>query len=338
MLKIKNSHQSDLIPKFPDNFFNAIPGTAEPTIVARSFRLALKKDLISNLRKCSSAIGLDLRDYCEAIESLDIDSKWSPIVSVWLSAIKQALRSKHLDKIFDSLIFLRSTVDHKYDAKFRIDSALTESWEQTYIRRLRLSNVKINSGERTVIRPIITSTTAIIDPFQKSLELISKNDPYLAKEFHCYTTRLKIFNGIALVGSTSTDIMGAIYLRNPVKMTRPDLYLVEHLTHEVSHLHLHQLMIYDKMILNSDHERYPAPIRSDPRPMFGIFHATFVLSRMVRIFRKIADADIDAKNTLPKLEKQFWNGLRVIQENAKLTFRGRLILDSLIPCLKGLHQ
>ena len=37
-------------------------------------------------------------------------------------------------------------------------------------------------------------------------------------------------------------------------------------------------MIDELFVLNPDWERFPSPLREDPRPMDGIYHATFVVT------------------------------------------------------------
>ncbi len=58
------------------------------------------------------------------------------------------------------------------------------------------------------------------------------------------------------------------------------MYFLDHITHETSHLVLHTLMNVDPLITNGHAQRFDAPIRPDPRPLYGIYHATFVLSRI----------------------------------------------------------
>jgi len=64
--------------------------------------------------------------------------------------------------------------------------------------------------------------------------------------------------------------------------------------------------------------------------MFGIFHATFVLSRMVRFYRKLVQVRKDQffAKQLKLFEKQFLNGSSTVKSYGKLTDLGQKILDS----------
>jgi HEXXH motif-containing protein len=150
-----------------------------------------------------------------------------------------------------------------------------------------------------------------------------------------YATRIKIFDGRGLRGETCNIVFGSIWLRIPEPHEHPVAYWIEHLVHEISHLQLIALGIHDKLVLNSDVERFPAPIREDPRPMFGVLHATFVLARMVRIFRRLARVELHPTygECLEKFSAQFDKGLSVVgSTQAKLTPAAYRIRDSLPVC------
>src|SRR5206468_121331 len=66
----------------------------------------------------------------------------------------------------------------------------------------------------------------------------------------------------------------------------PVPYYLEHIVHECAHQHLFALQLIDPVVLNDKNELFDAPIRLQKRPMDGIFHACFVLARMVRCFNK----------------------------------------------------
>ena len=66
--------------------------------------------------------------------------------------------------------------------------------------------------------------------------------------------------------------------------------------------------------------------------MFGIFHATFVLSRLVRVFQRIIK-DTPKKAYIDRLETfrmQLDQGLETIEKNAVLTENGNRIKASFI--------
>ncbi|WP_235846206.1 aKG-HExxH-type peptide beta-hydroxylase [Morganella psychrotolerans] len=64
-------------------------------------------------------------------------------------------------------------------------------------------------------------------------------------------------------------------------------YYIDILAHECGHTALNILNAQDQLVLNSPDDVFTAPLRDDDRPMIGIFHALFVLSRICHVFDEI---------------------------------------------------
>ena len=92
--------------------------------------------------------------------------------------------------------------------------------------------------------------------------------------------------------------------------------------------------MHDPLVLNTNEERYPAPIRRDLRPMYGIFHATFVLARMLRVFTRLCKSgqELRYRDRTQLVRLQFEKGLGVVKEHGKLTARGEAIRDTFELC------
>lgn len=121
---------------------------------------------------------------------------------------------------------------------------------------------------------------------------------------------------------------GTVYLAIPSGSIPEQVYFCEHIIHETSHLHLHTLFAIDPIVLNRPNERYTAPIRPDPRPMYGIFHATFVLSRMVRLFMLLSEGASFFEEYFHLFLKRFLNGYQTVTQFGKLTPLGEKIVES----------
>lgn len=86
--------------------------------------------------------------------------------------------------------------------------------------------------------------------------------------------------GKGFAGASAFDAWGAV-LVNPCYRNDP-LHLALTLIHESSHLKLFHAYLDDEIVLNDPDETYSSPLRRQPRPMNGIYHAAFVLARMAR--------------------------------------------------------
>lgn len=79
-------------------------------------------------------------------------------------------------------------------------------------------------------------------------------------------------------GGSHYQLWGALFLNADYHPT-PEA-IVEVLAHESAHSLLFGFCIDETLVLNPDDELYSSPLRQDPRPMDGIYHATFVSARM----------------------------------------------------------
>ena len=82
-------------------------------------------------------------------------------------------------------------------------------------------------------------------------------------------------------------------------------------------------------------ERFQSPLREDPRPMDGIYHATFVVARMhYAMQRLLASCLLDAaskevaKLALQRHQRAFADGIGTINQHGRLTERGAAVMSS----------
>jgi HEXXH motif-containing protein len=214
-----------------------------------------------------------------------------------------------------------------------IEHIKTETWEDKIIR---------DYENKSIYGHIIRFKRASDDVLAyhkslalKALDLIRNTDPVFYEEIEEYVSQIKLHHGTYIVGLTAPLFHGCIYISLPPdSVVSPILYYVEHLVHECSHLQLNMMLAKDKMLLNSPDERYDAPIRTDKRPILGVFHATFVLSRIVRVFNRLIYMGIEdvneAKRLRTELTSKFIKGYFVLRDNARFTAAGKAIFNSFI--------
>jgi HEXXH motif-containing protein len=117
-----------------------------------------------------------------------------------------------------------------------------------------------------------------------------------------------------------------------------ELFFLETLVHETSHLHLFTIMDCNIIILNDEYDLYASPLRADKRPMLGVFHAVFVLSRMVRILHRYCNMypeNLEAKKILKKREKSLQEGISTVSTQAQLSKEGKMLFNTLEACAYG---
>lgn len=93
----------------------------------------------------------------------------------------------------------------------------------------------------------------------------------------------------------------------------------------------------EPLVRNPNSERFASPLRSDPRPMDGVFHATFVCARLYLLYRRLLErrpeglSGFDRRAVEKKtaqLASRFDDGARLIADKARLTPLGEKVLGS----------
>jgi HEXXH motif-containing protein len=132
-------------------------------------------------------------------------------------------------------------------------------------------------------------------------------------------------------GASHYQFWGLLIL-NP-KHHRTPLAVAEVLAHEAGHSLLFGLTIDEPLVLNADDELFPSPLRLDPRPMDGIYHATFVSARMTYAMERLADSGVlspadrdQARREAAKDRANFAAGHAVVQAHGRLSETGQKIM------------
>jgi hypothetical protein len=132
-------------------------------------------------------------------------------------------------------------------------------------------------------------------------------------------------------GGSHFQLWGALFLNAQFHLT--DWSMVEVLAHESAHSLLFGFCTEEPLVFNEDHELYDSPLRVDPRPMDGIYHATFVSARMHWAMGRLIDSDLlsmvefeQAQRSRDKDRENFEAGYDVVQKYADLSFTGNQLM------------
>ncbi len=91
-------------------------------------------------------------------------------------------------------------------------------------------------------------------------------------------------------GASAFSAWGSILI-NPANCVSP-LSTALTIVHESSHLKLFYPYLDDEIVLNDPSQRFASPLRREPRPMNGIYHAAFVLARMIAFLADVKRIDL----------------------------------------------
>jgi hypothetical protein len=137
------------------------------------------------------------------------------------------------------------------------------------------------------------------------------------------------FNGVSTFFYWGGTVLDVVLKRSPID-------IIDLLVHESSHNLLFALSSRAALTKDSGKERYFSPVRTDERPMDGIFHACFVTSRVhLCLDRLIRSGQLDAKQleeargSLAYNESAARQSLDFLKQQAKLTATGEKVLAEL---------
>lgn len=167
--------------------------------------------------------------------------------------------------------------------------------------------------------------------------LLDAGDPQLAGEIRALLREIILAAGtkdpkaLTFDGASSFMLWGAIIL-NADRGDGP-IGMAQMLAHESAHNLLFGFSVDEALVENGPDELFSSPLRKDPRPMDGIYHATFVTARMYRVVHRLLESGIldtaakeKAQKDLAENARLFKNGIETVQKFARLSPLGESVM------------
>jgi hypothetical protein len=173
----------------------------------------------------------------------------------------------------------------------------------------------------------------------QALEILEAGDKNLSQEIRALIRVILLGEGpnkkgeLTFDGASAFELWGLIALN--VLRASNRVEMAEILAHESCHALLFGFCIDGKLVLNPDDDRHASPLREDPRPIDGVFHATFVLARMYHALRVMKDSGLLSGEERAEVETRqkkrisaFLDGLNVLRAHAQYTAEGGALIRS----------
>lgn len=191
-----------------------------------------------------------------------------------------------------------------------------------------------------VIRPPQAADTARVRALiGEAFALLDAGHPALAAEIRHIVREIVLAAGPEdpkapqFDGVSSFMLWGAVVLN--VTSYKTALDLVQALAHESGHNLLFGLCAHGPLQENPETERFASPLRTDPRPMDGIVHATYVTARMHQALQRLIEAKIldaaqsdEARAANANNAKWFADGMATVDGHARLTPLGQEVMEN----------
>lgn len=188
-----------------------------------------------------------------------------------------------------------------------------------------------------IFQPSAEAAAGCRAQIRAAFELMDAGDPELAAEIRALLREIVLAAGtedpkaMTFDGASAFMLWGAII----INANRRDgaLGMVQMLAHESSHNLLFGWSADESLVQNPPEALYPSPLRVDPRPMDGIYHATFVTARMYRAVRRLLDSGVlpvalreKARQELAQNAALFAKGMATVERHGELTPLGEAVI------------
>lgn len=309
-------------------------GLAAPRDIDAVVRAQLADSLVHIVNKAGSYLEVDRGRLDAAVERIRVSKQDPGVFARYFDLIfaVNANQFANANTLFDELIERASQ-----PVSFAIVPYTKEQLGSDYDRFAELLFAEF-SNVNPMASPSQSQSIASTQMLREAIAVISRVDPGIHDEIEAFLARiyLAIANKDPLAkrfgGVTSLQVWGASFVNVEFYKTRWDA--VQFLVHEITHSLLLGLSCDQPLVRNSPDENYRSPLRADPRPMDGLFHATLVCARLAAFNRAWLDCGLveedDRARTEAAIEKNsrsFRDGLVVVNQHGKLSEKGRHLID-----------
>jgi hypothetical protein len=172
---------------------------------------------------------------------------------------------------------------------------------------------------------------------EEAFEVLERVAPEISAEIRSLVTEIIFVAGAPdnpqdFDGATSFFSSGALFLNADAH--KSIIAMIDGLTHESAHAHLFSLSLGEAFVSNPDDELHGSPLRRDPRPLDGTFHATYVSARMHYALHRVIKGGVLSRRQLSEARKAlaasataFCDGLETLINFASLTSLGHQVMD-----------
>ena len=305
---------------------NALRGRKVATLV----RAELADSLEAVLLALGDAIGLAGKDLIARVRAGLI----SPVVFGAYTELVEAVFSDNIDMASQIAAELCAPNFGCVD-KLRIvtlDDVHLGVGQTARYRRLVDDDQRIGKDLRRLTEDEFAGTSKRVSD---AVDLLEAGAPALAGELRTLVHEIVLVDrpGERPFGASSFQLWGALFLKPRRQASRVEI--AEQLAHECAHALLFGFGMGRPLVENDPEELYPSPLRSDPRPMEGVVHATFVIARMHYTVTRLLQSGLltkeeteEARDLISRNARGYADGFAVVERDARWTEAGGAALQS----------
>lgn len=297
----------------------------------------MRAELAASLRHlCERSRGIvpfDEAGMDRLVGSLEASAPYSALVFGQYYALAGALFDDEYDKA--SELFERLASAHPVSGDQSVEPlASPETVQGAFYREMMTGDPGAEIG---ILTPPPEVTRAFGERYRRALGLIDDVMPELAGEIRAIVREVILVVSdpaypLTFHGGSHFQLWGALFINAGLHPTVEAV--VEVVAHESAHSFLFGFCTDEPLVHNPDEDLYPSPLRADPRPMDGIYHATFVSARMHRALSRLIESgklsDEARDNAIQARDedrRNFEAGYRVVAEHGVLSDVGSRLME-----------
>jgi hypothetical protein len=317
--------------------YQYLPTREHGEILARRMSARLLRSLshiasrVSDV-SCDQSAGSEVFDHLSAI--LNHGSYFSPGLYLLHNDLLLAASSNDLkacERLFDEVL----EKDWSAGALSVREFSAAEFGEREYKRFSNCLNVDPTTPTAVTV-PDAETVNELRESISQAFQLLKASSPDHFAEVNAVLAEIVLAKNAtpetyAFSGASSFSAWGAIFLS--ADEGRSVIDLLQAIVHETAHLVLFAETLDGPLVQNDPNERYKSPLRMNPRPMDGIYHATFVSARMYQAIHELQQRLGDEfefgdilVNALAQNRQNFNEGYEVVMRDADLTEIGNHLI------------
>lgn len=202
-----------------------------------------------------------------------------------------------------------------------------DDWVVQQFDELNAQEAEAPYPKRDLQRPGVPAER-LAATYGEALGLIGRAWPELRRELGRHVRLIVPFQSRYLVGWSSVLFQGAVFVRAAPEDVP---FTVTRLAHEASHNRLYSIQAMVRLHDNANGDLLPSPLRRDPRPVSGVYHATFVTGRLIQLMTRTAAAtgELVYQRSAESMLPGFDASVELLLTRARLTGPGRQLLEDL---------
>ena len=189
-----------------------------------------------------------------------------------------------------------------------------------------------------IVSPPPEQADSAVQQFKSGMNRLRQAIPELADEFESLVREVLLVSGdkdldYDFAGGSCYMLWGALFIN--AEKHADEIELIEAIAHESGHSLLFGFTIEEPLVMNDENAQYSSPLRDDPRPMDGIYHATYVSARMHWAMSKLLDSgqlsldEIELAKSHREVDRRnFWNGYETVRSSGLLSDTGRMLMNN----------